>query len=48
MYVTYEEPLAGRTFTKKQMMEIYRDMACKLVFTELESWLAEMIKREVF
>ena len=48
MYVTYEEPLAGRTFTKKQMMEIYRDMACKLVFPDFECWFADMLKSGVF
>ena len=28
-YTTYEEPLKGRTFTEKQMKEVYRDMANK-------------------
>ena len=48
MYVTYEEPLAGRTCTKKQMMEIYRDMACKLVFPDFECWFVDMLKSGVF
>lgn len=26
-YITYEEPLKGKTFTEKQMYEVYRDMA---------------------
>ena len=24
MYITYEEPLKGKTFTEKQMYEVYR------------------------
>ena len=48
MYITYEEPLAGRTFTKNQMKEIYRDMACKLVFPDFECWFADMLKSGVF
>lgn len=24
-YITYEEPLKGKTFTEKQMHEVYRD-----------------------
>ena len=47
-YITYEEPLAGRTFTKDQMMEIYRDMACKLVFPDFECWFVDMLKSGVF
>ena len=47
-YITYEEPLAGRTFTKDQMMEIYRDMAYKLVFPDFECWFADMLKSGVF
>ena len=47
-YITYEEPLAGRTFTKNQMMEIYRDMACKLVFPDFECWFVDMLKSGVF
>lgn len=29
-YITYEEPLKGKTFTENQMHEVYRDMADKL------------------
>ena len=47
-YVTYEEPFKGRTFTEKQMHEIYRDMACKLVFPDFECWFADMLKSGVF
>ena len=28
-YITYEEPLKGKTFTEKQMHEVYRDMTDK-------------------
>ena len=30
------------------MMEIYRDMACKLVFPDFECWFADMLKSGVF
>ena len=28
-FITYEEPLAGKVFTERQMHEVYRDMADK-------------------
>lgn len=28
-YITYEEPLKGKTFTEKQMYEVYRDIWLK-------------------
>lgn len=28
-YITYEEPLKGKTFTEKQMYEVYRYLANK-------------------
>ena len=47
-YVTYEEPFKGRTFTENQIREIYRDMACKLVFPDFECWFVDMLKSGVF
>lgn len=28
-YISYEEPINGRSFTYKQMQEVYRDLANK-------------------
>lgn len=47
-YTTYEEPFAGRTFTKDQMKEIYRDMVHKEEYPDFECWLADMLKIGVF
>ena len=48
LYITYEEPLKGRTFTEKQMKEVYRDMVDKEEYSDFESWFADMIKSGVF
>lgn len=48
MYITYEEPLKGRIFTKKQMHEVYRDMANKTEYPDFACWLADMVKSGVF
>lgn len=34
-YITYEEPLKGKTFTEKQMHEVYRDMTDKKRISKL-------------
>lgn len=47
-YTTYEEPLAGRTFTEKQMKEVYRDMADKSEYPDFETWFIDMLKSGVF
>lgn len=47
-YTTYEEPLKGRTFTEKQMHEVYRDMADKNEYSCFTCWLADMVKSGVF
>lgn len=47
-YVTYEEPLQGYTFTKKQMHEVYRDMADKLEYPAFDIWFSDMLKSGVF
>ena len=33
-YITYEEPLKGKTFTENQMHEVYRDLADKTEYPE--------------
>lgn len=47
-FTTYEEPLKGRTFTEKQMKEIYRDMADRKEYPDFSIWLADMVKSGVF
>lgn len=47
-YITYEEPLQGRTFTEKQMHEVYRDLADKTEYASFDIWLADMLKSGVF
>ena len=47
-YITYEEPLQGRTFNEKQMYEVYRDLADKNEYPDYECWLIDMLKSGVF
>ena len=47
-YTTYEEPLQGRTFTEKQMHEVYRDMANKAEYATFDIWLSDMLRSGVF
>ena len=48
LYITYEEPLAGQTFTFKQMHEVYRDLADRTEYPDFECWLSDMLKSGVF
>lgn len=47
-YTTYEEPLKGRTFTEKQMHEVYRDLADKNEYPDFTIWMIDMLKSGVF
>ncbi len=47
-YITYEEPLQGRTFTENQMHEVYRDMVNKEEYATFEDWLFDMLRSGVF
>lgn len=47
-YITYEEPLKGRSFTLKQMHEVYRDLADKKEYPDFECWFTDMLKSGVF
>ena len=47
-YITYEEPLKGKTFTEKQMHEVYRDLADKAEYPDFECWKTDMVKSGVF
>lgn len=43
-YITYEEPLQGRTFTEQQMHEVYRDLADKKEYPVFSIWFLDMIR----
>lgn len=47
-YITYEEPFEGRSFTLKQMHEVYRDMADKTEYPDFKCWFTDMLKSGVF
>ena len=47
-YITYEEPLKGKTFTENQMHEVYRDLADKSEYPDFECWKTDMVKSGVF
>lgn len=42
-YITYEEPLKGKTFT-----EVYRDMTDKKEYPNFDCWKTDMLKSGVF
>lgn len=48
MYISYEEPFNGRSFTSSQMKEVYRDLVDKEEFQNFEMWIYDMIKSGVF
>ena len=48
MYITYEEPLKGRTFTEEQLQEVYIDLADKAEYPDFECWKIDMLKSGVF
>ena len=47
-YVTYEEPLKGKTFTKSQIHKVYRDLVDKAEYPDFEYWKSDMLKSDVF
>lgn len=48
MYISYEEPFNGRSFTSSQMHEVYKDSVDKTEYQDFESWIYDMIKSGVF
>jgi hypothetical protein len=48
MYITYEEPLKCKTFTEKQMHEVYRNMVDKTEYPDFECWKTDMLMSGVF
>lgn len=47
-YITYEKPLAGRSFTYNQMQEVYRSLADKQEYQTFDCWFSDMLKSGVF
>lgn len=47
-YITYKAPFVGRTFTEKQMHEVYRDLADKAEYPSFDIWLTEMMRSSIF
>lgn len=47
-YITYEPPLADRSFTVAQMHEVYRDLADKREYPDFSIWFLDMIRSGVF
>lgn len=47
-YITYEPPLADRSFTVTQMREVYRDLANKKEYPMFSIWFLDMIRSGVF
>lgn len=47
-YITYEAPFVGRTFTEKQMNEVYRDLADKAEYPSFDIWLTDMMRSGIF
>lgn len=48
LYITYEQPFEGRTFTENQMKEVYRDLADKKEYPDINIWMIDMLKSGVF
>lgn len=47
-YTTYEEPLAGKSFTYTQMQEVYRDLVDKQEYLDFDVWFTDMLKSGIF
>ena len=47
-YISYEEPINGRSFTYRQMQEVYRDLADKHEYPDFGCWFTDMLKSGVF
>lgn len=43
-YVAFTDPIKGRTFTEKQLYEVYRDLADKTKYSNYKTWLIDMLK----
>lgn len=47
-YIAFIAPIKGRTFTEKQLYEVYRDLADKTQYSNYKSWLIDMLKSGSF
>lgn len=47
-YIALIAPIKGRTFTEKQMYEVYRDLADKTKYSNYSSWLIDMLRSGSF
>ena len=47
-YVAFTDPIKGRTFTEKQLYEVYRDLADKTKYNNYRSWLIDMLRSGSF
>lgn len=47
-YIALIAPIKGRTFTEKQMYEVYRDLADKTKYSNYRSWLIDMLRTGSF
>ena len=47
-YITYEEPLEGKSFTINQLHEVYRDLVDKEEYLDFVCWFTDMLKSGVF
>lgn len=47
-YRSFVAPTKGRTFTEKQLYEVYRDLVDKTKYSNYKSWLLDMLKSGSF
>lgn len=40
-YISYEDPINGRSFTYEQMQEVYRDLANKEEYPDFDCWFTD-------
>ena len=48
MYITYEQPFAGRSFTEHQMHNIYYLMIDKTEYPTFDGWIWDMLRSGVY
>ena len=46
-YISYEDPINGRSFTYEQMQEVYRDLVNKEEYPDFDCWFTDMLKSGV-
>lgn len=48
MYITYEQPFAGKSFTEHQMHNIYHLMIDKTEYPTFDGWIWDMLRSGVY